>query len=110
MSTHDICFCREIRKILCGYILLSVAMQLIWIYTVCKGRTHPGSAGLGLKLSMLISYPGKATTTQHSLLEALKVLLTLDHRVPGSNPTTGQIQLMTVGICPKTGIFMVQPI
>ena len=27
MSTHNICFCREIRKILCGYPLLSVAMQ-----------------------------------------------------------------------------------
>ena len=27
MSTHNICFCREIRKILCGYPLLSVAMS-----------------------------------------------------------------------------------
>ena len=26
MSIHNICFCREIRKILCGYPLLSVAM------------------------------------------------------------------------------------
>ena len=26
MSTHNICFCREIRKTLCGYPLLSVAM------------------------------------------------------------------------------------
>ena len=26
MRTHNICFCREIRKILCGYPLLSVAM------------------------------------------------------------------------------------
>ena len=26
MSTHNICFRREIRKILCGYPLLSVAM------------------------------------------------------------------------------------
>ena len=24
--------------------------QLIWIYTVCKGRTYPGSAGQGLRL------------------------------------------------------------
>ena len=23
--------------------------QLIWIYTVCKGRVYPGSAGQGLK-------------------------------------------------------------
>ena len=28
MSTHNICFRREIRKILCGYPLLSVAMCL----------------------------------------------------------------------------------
>ena len=27
MSTHNICFCWEIRKILCGYPLLSVAME-----------------------------------------------------------------------------------
>ena len=27
MSTHNICFLREIRKILCGYPLLSVAME-----------------------------------------------------------------------------------
>ena len=26
MSTHNICFCGEIRKILCAYPLLSVAM------------------------------------------------------------------------------------
>ena len=26
MSTHNICFHREIRKILCGYPLLSLAM------------------------------------------------------------------------------------
>ena len=32
MSTHNICFHREIRKILCGYSLLSVAMLLM--------RTH----------------------------------------------------------------------
>ena len=29
MSTHNICFCGEIRKILCGYPLLSVAMSAI---------------------------------------------------------------------------------
>ena len=28
MSTHNICFRREIRKTLCGYPLLSVAMHL----------------------------------------------------------------------------------
>ena len=29
MSTHNICFRREIRKILCGYPLLSVAMSKV---------------------------------------------------------------------------------
>ena len=29
MSTHNICIRREIRKILCGYPLLSVAMETI---------------------------------------------------------------------------------
>ena len=32
MSAHNICFCREIRKILCGYPLLSVAMLLYLEY------------------------------------------------------------------------------
>ena len=30
--------------------------QLIWIYTVCKGRAYPGSAGLGLILFYSIIY------------------------------------------------------
>ena len=29
MSTHNICFCGEIRKIICGCPLLSVAMSLL---------------------------------------------------------------------------------
>ena len=34
--------------------------QLIWIYTVCKGRVYPGSAGLGiisLQVVFLLSVP-----------------------------------------------------
>ena len=36
MSTHNICFCGEIRKILCGYPLLSVAMchKIILYYSM----------------------------------------------------------------------------
>ena len=34
MSTHNICFRGEIRKILCGYPLLSVAMN-----ATCEGNT-----------------------------------------------------------------------
>ena len=30
MRTHNVCFRGEIRKILCGYPLLSVAMGLLW--------------------------------------------------------------------------------
>ena len=30
MSTHNICFLGEIRKILCGYPLLSVAMDCLF--------------------------------------------------------------------------------
>ena len=40
MSTHNICIRREIRKILCGYPLLSVAMFIFVLflhkkYVVC---------------------------------------------------------------------------
>ena len=34
MSTHNICICREIRKILCGYPLLSVAMRDFTIHAL----------------------------------------------------------------------------
>ena len=34
MSTHNVCFCGEIRKILCGYSLLSVAMFYYFFFTV----------------------------------------------------------------------------
>ena len=37
MSTHNICFHGEIRKILCGYPLLSAAVDLVISYTVCSG-------------------------------------------------------------------------
>ena len=30
-----------------------LASELIWIYTVCKGRVYPGSAGLGLNIMWL---------------------------------------------------------
>ena len=39
MSTHNVCFHQEIRKIFCGYPLLSVAMKFLDIqvlYTVVK--------------------------------------------------------------------------
>ena len=45
MSTHNICFCGEIRKILCGYPLLSVAMT--------KERSELSTLGLRSGLSTL---------------------------------------------------------
>ena len=36
MSTHNICFCGEIRKILCGYPLLSVAMHMKKLNVPCE--------------------------------------------------------------------------
>ena len=41
MSTHNICFHREIRKILCGYPLLSVAMLRVNMVYVLTGREFP---------------------------------------------------------------------
>ena len=35
MSTHNICFRGEIRKILCGYPLLSVAMVYLMAAEIC---------------------------------------------------------------------------
>ena len=48
--------CITVQKVpypapLCPQILAGALFrsQLIWIYTVCKGKTYPGSAGQGLK-------------------------------------------------------------
>ena len=40
MSTHNICFHGEIRKILCGYPLLSVAMYIHPSMSVCPVRSY----------------------------------------------------------------------
>ena len=48
MSTHNICFHREIRKILCGYPLLSVAMHTyykIWTSPFYYVSEWPKTAG-----------------------------------------------------------------
>ena len=37
MSTHNICFRGEIKKILCGYPLLSVAMTTAFFYNTTAG-------------------------------------------------------------------------
>ena len=49
MSTHNICICREIRKILCGYPLLSVAVY-------CMGK-------MGKKKKISVSW---FSLTQHT--------------------------------------------
>ena len=45
MSTHNICFRGEIRKILCGYSLLSVAMM----WSVKMDQTVDAQADLSLQ-------------------------------------------------------------
>ena len=55
MSTHNICFRREIRKILCGYPLLSVAMNYyygIFVSTVSE-LTNQNLKFLDLNLKVL---------------------------------------------------------
>ena len=42
---------------------LASESQLIWIYTVCKGRVYPGSAGHGLIL-VLVSKVDEWQTVQ----------------------------------------------
>ena len=41
MSTHNICFREEIRKILCGYPLLSIAMDISINFSqkTCSGHS-----------------------------------------------------------------------
>ena len=45
MSTHNICFCGEIRKILCGYPLLSVVMT--------NSKERSGLSTLGLRSGLM---------------------------------------------------------
>ena len=54
--------------------------QLIWIYTVCKNRVYPGSAGLGLiKLSLWFLFPCVSFVSKGNILDFyLKVLLYLN--------------------------------
>ena len=40
MSTHNICYRGEIRKILCGYPLLSVAMIFLLVFFVLFELCH----------------------------------------------------------------------
>ena len=47
--------------------------QLIWIYTVCKDRTYPGSAGQGLSIQNDIGLD----SSFESLLKVIKFLVFL---------------------------------
>ena len=40
MSTHNICFRQEVRKLLCGYPLLSVAMAYVGMYVQFHDTVH----------------------------------------------------------------------
>ena len=59
MSTHNICFRREIRKIICGYPLLSVAMEsgakLIMSEILCMSSLSASLMKIGSKIKSLLS-------------------------------------------------------
>ena len=80
MSTHNICFCGEIRKILCGYPLLSVAMETLksstgvqqtayWYDILEQSCLDPLGEGGGPPLLWLVppSYLGKTYSKQVKL-------------------------------------------
>ena len=60
---------------------LASSSQLIWIYTVCKGRTYPGTAGQGLMHLQCINYLaffyrlGISNTKQHQIQRILDCCL-----------------------------------
>ena len=55
MSTHNICFHGEIRKLLCGYPLLSVAMFLVF-HIKCPANISVGT-GYPFAILFLSLYP-----------------------------------------------------
>ena len=68
---------------------------MIWIYTVCKGRVCPVSAGLGLNVGWKnFSWSFIQGCLWHSLKMhkpcLLQILGTLDHKVPGLNLAQGK--------------------
>ena len=53
MSTHNVCFCGEKRKILCGYPIISEAMwicSLIWSFNACICSKGPSLSSIMLQL------------------------------------------------------------
>ena len=65
MSTQNICFCQEIRKILCGYPLLSVAMNIVNLSSVVFAQSvikvkrpekMPSDTLIMLSISLLSGY------------------------------------------------------
>ena len=49
MSTHNICFYRETRKILCGYPLLSVAMDCGYLLSTTSDASYENMHVLSMK-------------------------------------------------------------
>ena len=54
-----------------------MSCQLIWIFTVCKGRVYPGSAGQGLNIAVCVANNVDTDQTPHSvpILRAITVLI-----------------------------------
>ena len=88
MSTHIICFCREIRKILCGYPLLSVAMN-------CpdKRPSFAGEEAIDKLLAIVEKSEGQPVKSQSKLQEIAEGILgPLRHGEQGSHTPPGSGQ------------------
>ena len=64
--------------------------QLIWIYTVCKGRVYPGSAGQGFRKENIFAYLLSGTLVGWQLQNKL---FTKAGLLTGSSGQTFQIKL-----------------
>ena len=60
-------------------------VDLIWIYTVCKGRAYPGSAGQGLRCFSYMKYKSLLTCCRPRWLSWMR-RPTGDQEVAGSTP------------------------
>ena len=56
---------------------IKISWLLIWVYTVCKDRTYPGSAGLGLRYCCINEYMYSCQWVQWSVQYQILICLTL---------------------------------
>ena len=113
MSTHNICFCRKIRKILCGYSLLSVAMVRTYGRNITAKRymPTPAKAGGGIKIcSKIILNPSTADHNNCRLLCHLLVILNFisPNSVDPDQTRCSLIWVQTVCLYAKIGLKSLQ--